>query len=82
MASFLEARGPAMTAVEGDAGLNRPASGQVQLQPQERTSGQLPSFSQQGKISPGVYNPAKERVGNEKLYHAPHTTTLLMNTLC
>lgn len=34
-----------------------------------------------GNISPGVYNPAQEGVGDEKLYHALNSITLLTNTL-
>lgn len=38
-------------------------------------------FQPGGDISSGVYNPAKEAVGNQKLHHALNTTTLAMSTL-
>lgn len=81
MASCLEAQGPSNGCCgNGDrsqqaderAGL-APATGK-NLKPAAKA---LPV----GNISPGVYNPAKEGVSDEKLYHALNSITLLMNTL-
>lgn len=80
MASLPEARGPSNAAGEVEADPDRPVCGQVQHQPQGRTSGPLPSFIQEG-TSPLEFITLKEGVSNEKLHHALHTTTLLMSTL-
>lgn len=72
---------PPGTAVEMQADLNRLMSRQVQHQPQGRTSGQLPSFSQEGTSLLEFLTLQRRESVMKKLHHALNTTTLLTNTL-
>lgn len=72
---------PAVDAGEMEADPNRLMSEQVQHQPQGRTSGQLPSFSQEGTSLLEFITQQRRESVMKKRHHALNTTTLLMNTL-